>query len=326
MPLLRPRASESGLAELLCEQAGAASRSQLLELGMTDEQIARNVRARQWHRSGLPGIYLTFTGPLPYLSRCWAALLYAGDGATLALESAAWLWKLRDDAPSGVAVAIPIARRVTAQPGVLILHRVHLAKRRHPTRNPPVTTVEDTVLDLVDTAEKDTAAVDVILRACQRRLTTTVRLLDSAERRKKMRRRALLLDVLTDVKLGVQSTLERRYFRDVEAAHGLPPGARNRAEGPTGRRRYRDVRYLDYGVVVELDGRATHPTEERDRDDIRDNELVEVEGTVTLRYGWLPVAGRACDTAGQLGRVLRSRGWRGTLTPCGPSCTAIPFP
>ena len=230
MPWLRPRAPESGLTELTAEQGGAVSRSQLVGLGVTAEQIARNIALGRWQHSGLRGIYVTFTGPLPYLTRCWVALLYAGDGATLALESAAWLWKLRDDAPTDVSVMIPIARRVSPQAGIDIHLRVHLAARRHPTRHPPITTVEDTVLDLVDTADRDTAAVDAILRACQRRLTTANRLLVAAERRKKMRRRALLHDVLTEVKHGVQSTLERRYFRDVERAHGLPRGARNLAE------------------------------------------------------------------------------------------------
>ena len=46
-----------------------------------------------------------------------------------------------------------------------------------------------------------------------------------------------------DVVDGVQSTLERRYRRDVERPHGLPRGFRNRSEGDRGRRRYRDVRY-----------------------------------------------------------------------------------
>jgi len=57
---------------------------------------------------------------------------------------------------------------------------------------------------------------------------------------------------------------------------------------------YRDVRYLPYRLVVELDGRAAHPQDRRERDDLRDNSLVVADGTQTLRYGWRSVTTRAC--------------------------------
>jgi very-short-patch-repair endonuclease len=185
-----------------------------------------------------------------------------------------------------------------------------------------VTTLEDTVLDLVEATASGRQAVGVIILACQQRLTTPARLLDAASRRKKMRRRALVADVLAEVRSGVQSPLERQYYWQVERAHGLPKGRRNQAEGRRGRRRYRDVRYQGLRTVVELDGRLAHPGEERDRDDIRDNEVAETEGTVTLRYGWAAVADDPCGIAAQVGRVLASRGWSGRIKPCGPQCTA----
>jgi hypothetical protein len=72
--------------------------------------------------------------------------------------------------------------------------------------------VEETVLDLVDVSATSTEAIDVIIRACQRRLTTAARLLATAELRKKMRRRALLHDVLSDAVERVLSALERRWL------------------------------------------------------------------------------------------------------------------
>lgn len=183
-----------------------------------------------------------------------------------------------------------------------------------------MTRVEDTVLDLVAAASTVGNAIDAVLRACQRRMTTAARLGQSARKRKKLGRRRLLLDVLADVRARVLSVLERNYRRDVEVAHGLPCGARNRAEGVSGRRRYRDVRYRKFRLVVELDGQAAHPAHDQDRDDVRDNELVEIEGTATLRYGWPAVAGRPCATAAQVSRMLRQGGWTGTPTPCGPGC------
>jgi hypothetical protein len=135
---------------------------------------------------------------------------------------------------------------------------------------PPVVRLEDTVIDLVDRpGTSQGKVIDLLLRACQRRLTSADRLRAAADGRAKMRHRALLTDVLSEVAEGVQSALERRYLPDVERAHDLPRAKRNRTEGRPGRRAYRDVRYLPYRLVVELDGRAAHPEDERERDDLR---------------------------------------------------------
>jgi len=296
---------------------------------MTDEQIGRALRGGGWRDSDLPGVYLAFTGPIPYLSRCWAALLYAGPVSALGLETAAWVWGLRDEPPDDVHVMVEAGRRISKQPGVKVHIRAGLTRRRHPSRLPPVVRLEETVLDIVD--RPDTTpdnVIDVVLRACQRRLTRADRLRAAAGRRSKLRHRALLSEVLSDVTDGVQSALERRYLRDVERAHGLPSAERNKAEidraaggQVAGRRQtYRDVRYVPYRLVVELDGRAAHPDDQRERDDIRDNSLVEDEGTRTLRYGWRSVASRSCETARQVSLLLTSGGWTGRPRRCGPAC------
>jgi hypothetical protein len=280
---------------------------------------------RAWRSSGLPGVYLTFTGPVSDLARCWVALLYAGEDAVLCRESAAWAWGLSDELQPPIHVLLPASRRVVSKPSLVSIHyTIHHAARRHPSRSPPVTRLEDTVLDTVDFAERPAEVIDCLTRACQRRLTNPARLSREAAERKKLAYRELLTDLLSEVRTGVQSPLERVYFRDVERAHGLPRSERNAPEGGAGhRRRYRDVRYGKHGLVVELDGRAAHPAELRDRDDVRDNELMESEGTATLRYGWAAVSGRACETAAQVARLLQRGGWTGTPSTCGPGCPVV---
>jgi len=103
MPRLRPPFPATALAELSDAQGGAVSRGQVTDLGMTDDQIARALLS-SWQTSGLPGVYLTFTGPVPYLTRCWAGLLYAGTGAALCLDTAGWIWGLLDEPPDDVHV------------------------------------------------------------------------------------------------------------------------------------------------------------------------------------------------------------------------------
>jgi hypothetical protein len=322
MPTIRDYRQED-LAELVRGQAGVLSRGQALTHGMSQHQIGARLASSRWRPTEVEGVYLTFTGPISDLALCWVALLYAGRDAALCRESAAWSWKLTDQLRRPIQVLLPTARRVLPKDSlVAVRYSVHHAERLHPTRIPPATKLEDTVLDLVDFAPRPSEVIDVLTRGCQRRLTTPARLIDEAHLRKKLAHRALLIDVLTEVTCGVQSPLERVYFRDVERAHGLPRGERNVQEGRPSRHRYRDVRYRRHGLVVELDGAAAHPVEARDRDDVRDNELVEIEGTATLRYGWVAVVGRPCTTALQVARLLRQGGWTDTARACGPGCRA----
>jgi len=175
------------------------------------------------------------------------------------------------------------------------------------------------VLDVSQTASP-AIVVDVVLRAVQRRLTTVLRLREALSSRSRHRHRSLLADVLADAEGGAHSMLESRYLRDVERRHRLPSGRRNHAErGTDGGNVYRDVRYRQWGTVVELDGRAAHPADQAFRDHRRDNAAA-VAGDVVLRYGWRDVVGNPCKVAAEVEAVLAARGWSGSPTPCGPGC------
>src|SRR5437879_1806208 len=90
-------------------------------------------------------------------------------------------------------------------------------------------------------------------------------------------------------------------------------GARIR-RGPGGRRGRRDRVYEPFGLVIELDGRLAHQPEERWRDKTRDNAAA-ADGKQTLRYGWSQVKWAPCETAAEVARVLRRRGWGGQPRP-----------
>lgn len=307
------------LTALAQSQAGVVSYKQLCGLSISRATARTQVRAGRWRRVHL-GVYATFTGPLPDLARVWAALLYAGEHAVASHQTAEWLCGLRADLPRRLTVSVPHGLRPPSRPEVLVRQCRPLPARLHPVRAPPQTTVEDTVLDLVDDARSERHVIDVVLRACQQRRTTPRRLRAAASRRTRLRWRALVQDLLGEAGEGVTTPLERCYMRDVERAHDLPRGMRNRSEGPRGRRRYRDVRYRRWQLIVELDGRAAHPEEEREHDDIRDNGGVERRER-TLRYGWRSVTGASCQVARQVCGLLEQGGWSGQPTRCGPDCT-----
>jgi hypothetical protein len=316
---------QSDVERVAAGQGGVVSREQLRELGISRELVRQQLRARRWQRA-LPGAYVVFTGPLPPMTRVWAGLVYAGGDAVASHATAAWLDGLADSPPDRVDVLVLHGRRHRmrgSRPGVRVRQTRHLEHRRHPAAVPPRTRIEETVLDLADEYGAEERVIGTVLRACQRRLTTAARLRDRLRARKRARWRRLLQDLLADVVDGVASPLERRYRDSVERAHGLPRGRRNRPEADCGRRRYRDVRYRRWRTIVELDGRAAHPDEWQERDDLRDAEVLAAEDSRTVRLGWIAVTTRSCAAAAVVARLLRRGGWTGRLVRCGADCKAI---
>jgi hypothetical protein len=314
--------SLAALAALSMAQAGVIARRQLTDIAIGRPFVRSELRGKRWSRAH-PGVYATFTGPLPDLARVWSAVLYAGPVAAASHRTAAWLIGVEPELPERLDVCVAHGHRHRkSRATVRVRQSRHLAVRVHPARTPPQTHLEDTVLDLTDAARSQRAVIDLVLRVCQQRHTTPARLTLSMRSRKRLRWRRLLTELLGEVRDGVLSPLERRYFHDVERAHGLPRGKRNVADDSAGKRRYRDVRYRRWKLIVELDGRGPHPADERELDDMRDNETAE-RAERTLRYGWRSVAGTPCAAAAQVARVLTQNGWTGSPTPCGVTCPVV---
>jgi very-short-patch-repair endonuclease len=268
--------------------------------------------AGKWQRS-FPGVLATFSGPLDRPAQLWAALLVCGPDAVLSHETAAALAGLIPDPGGNVHVSVPLSRRIAARPGVVV-HR-SLYAQPHPALRPPRTRIDDTVIDLTQSSPTLDTAVGCLTRAVGGRLTTATRLLAVIGARTRIRWRRELVAALADVAEGCHSMLELRYLRRVERAHGLPRGRRQQRRG----RWYDDVDYAEFGVSVELDGRAAHPAESAFRDHRRDNAGV-LTGLQVLRYGFGDVTHRPCAVAQEVAAVLAAAGWRGRPRGCGPTC------
>ena len=221
--------------------------------------------------------------------------------------------------PDPVQVTVPADRRISAVAGIVVHLSARAGAARHPTRLPPQTRIEETVLDLTQRAGTLDDALGWLARACGRRLTTAERLRRAIGRRAKLRWRTELLAALADNADGCHSLLELRYLRDVERGHGLPAGVRQAVRPRRGGRWYDDVSYRGYRTRVELDGRVAHPADRRWHDARRDNAAA-ADGETILRYGWTDVTRTACATAQQVAQVLRRHGWRGQPGRCGPDC------
>jgi hypothetical protein len=315
-----PRYFPQQLSSLVESQHGVLSRAQATQAGLTRHEITAQLRSGRWQRLHR-GVYASFSGHPPREAVLWAAVLRVGHDAVLSHRTAAELSGLIDTPAPSIHVSVCRQAGSLQVSGIVVHYSSRLAAARHPARTPPQTRVEDTVLDLAQLAGSAEDAVGWLIRACQQRLTRPDLLRQAMRERARLRWRGDLAEVLTEVRAGVHSCLERRYLRNVERAHGLPTANRQIliVRGPS--RVYEDVRYPDYGTCVELDGALAHPADSRWRDTRRDNANA-ADGIITLRYSWTDVAYRPCAVAAEVARALQRRGWTGTLRRCGPDCLA----
>ncbi len=316
-------------ARLLERQREVIARWQARAVGLSPAVIDGQLRCGRW-RPLYRGVYAVYTGAPPRESLLWAGLLRAGPGAVLSHHTAAELDGLTDRSSEVIHVTVGHDRRVevAGSQGLgflprIVLHRTtRLDAVRHPARTPPRTRIAETVLDLAQLSDSFDDVFSWLSRGCGRRLVTPQQLHRALAARTRMRWRDEILGALDIIASGVHSSLEHRYARDVEKAHGLPEATRQARMLRGSRPYYLDNLYEVFKVGVELDGRAYHLVEDRWRD-IRKDNVGAASGIVTLRFNWSDVTLRPCAVAAEVASALQQRGWPGPLSPCAPACTAL---
>ncbi len=302
------------LNDLLERQAGTISRAQLAEL-----KIARRVRDTLLRRRELvpvlPGVYVNHTGRPTREQRVIAAVLYAGHSA-LHLDTA-----LDHPGSSGlIHVAIDASRRVRRQPGIRIHRVVGLEDKVRWNLTPPRIRPELAALELAHRASSDLDAIAALTGVVGARQTTAQRLVEALAARSRVRRRAMLTDLIEDLAAGTHSVLEHGFLTHVVRPHGLPEPTDRQSPriGALGSE-YRDIEYADFDTVVELDSRWHDNDKASDRDADRDLDDL-ASGQITPRLRYRQVFGTPCRTALRLGSIFGQRGWDGTPTPCSAEC------
>ncbi|TDW88903.1 type IV toxin-antitoxin system AbiEi family antitoxin domain-containing protein [Kribbella sp. VKM Ac-2566] len=310
--------------ELRQRQSGAFSRQQAVAHGITDKVLSRRCRARQIQRVH-GGVYVDFTGPLPWETRVWAAwLAYAPDAALTGATALRWYGVEEVRGDDRIHLAVPHPRRVDQRAGILVSRHRGFAAQLHGSRTPPIVRIEVAALMRASADPNASRQAALLLDVCRQRATTPQRLLAELDSLTRLPARQVLRRIVLDAADGVQSFLEQVYLRRVERAHALPTAERQvRVESTDGsgrRVRYRDVRYSPYGLVIELDGHAGHSdSESRWRDMHRDNSTA-MSGELTLRFGY-QLVDEPCLAALQVATALRLRGWAGTARACSASCS-----
>ena len=309
--------------ELLDFQSRVVSRRQALSHGMSRKIVNRRADSGAWQRLQR-GTYATFSGLPPREARLWAAVLRAGPGAVLSHETAAEVHGFAAKPSSQIHITVPIGHdpaRWGDVPGVVFHRSRNVASQPLPPWQLPRTPIAETVLDLVAASETFDDAYAWLSRATGRQLATVEMIRDALAERKRMRWRSWLAEAPDDAAEGVMFPLERRYVRDVERAHGLPSARRQARRDLASGVRYLDNYYERYRLCVELDGKSSHPPEQKWRDADRDNDNLFRDGVQTVRFGMRDVTTRRCAQAGRLAALFMHRGWDGAgLRPCGDGC------
>ncbi len=296
------------MAEL---QAYALSHEQALGYGLSQNVLAGLVRSGHWQRLAR-GIYLASPAAPSWDALAWSGILLGGDQARLGPEASGYLHGLLEVGPEPVVVLVPYGRVVRSPGPWRFVRERATARSPRRTGSPPRLTFDESLVDLVATRSEG-EVVALVTKAVQLRRTRPDRVLRVLDARSGHPHRKLLTALLSDVGEGVESPLELSYLRDVERAHGLPTGRRQRSR--RGLAYLSDVSYDDFALLVELDGRRGHEGTGRFRDMWRDNEFALLQ-LLTLRYGWFDVIDHPCAVARQVAVLLRQRGWTGVPRRC----------
>lgn len=227
--------------------------------------------------------------------------------AALTLESALPL------PPVGtvVHVAIKPARTVVAVPGVRAHRTAGFDDRIDWNRRPPRMRVDHALVDVASRRRDDLLAMfRVLCDVTQTRQTTAARVARVLSTRRVAGKR-LLLELPDDLATGACSVLEREYLNRVERAHGLPEGQRQALGRSGAKKTSRDVVYVLYQLLVELDGLAFHNSAQaRDDDANRDLDARVDDDLTSVRITYGLVFGTPCRTADRIATLLQLGGWQ----------------
>jgi very-short-patch-repair endonuclease len=276
-------ATDLVIAALADAQYGVVARAQLLERGVSGDDIDRRIRARRLRRLHR-GVYAVGHRVLTVEGRWMAAVFAGGPGAVLSHASAAAAWDLRRAGGTFIHVTVSTRAGRERRAG-LRLHRSMLGAGDVTVhRGIPITTPARTVIDLSRTL-KGRALEHIVDLADQRGLVdfTDLRTANSAS----------LQAVLSNYRpAATRSELEERFLRLCDE-HGIErPETNVLIEGVEV-----DFVWRDRRLIVEVDGYAHHRSPEAFERGHERDVILEVNGCRVLPFTWRQTTERAAWVA-----------------------------
>lgn len=270
------------VAAIAANQWGTVRRDQLISLGIDRNKVARWVDEGYLHRMH-PRVYAVGHKITGIEAELVSVLFYAGPGAALSHETAAWWWELTDRQPRSIEVSTPMRRTSLPRRGSQRRVKVH---SRRPVdrvwhRRLPVSAVPQTLLDFASVATFGRVRY-ALAEADYRRLLdfpAVEEILGRGRAGSDVLRRAVAKH--QPALAYTRSEFERRFVALCEESRLPIPKFNVRLFGMTV-----DALWREQRVVVELDGIQGHSTPAQiARDHARDLRL-RTAGYTVLRYTW----------------------------------------
>jgi very-short-patch-repair endonuclease len=265
---------EEVLARIARRQHGVVTRKQLLDAGISSDEIKWRTREGSLIRVHR-GVYRVGHSAPSIEARYLAAVLACGEGAVLSGQAAGWLWRLVKGTAPPPEVTTPTNRRVTG----VRTRRARRAETESTTRSGiPITTVPRTLVDLSSLLQLEDLA-----RACHEAGVlhrTTPRHVEAvlAHRRNSPGAKQLRRVLHGDVHV-TQSALERKALERFDEA-GFPRPVTNK---PAGTKRV-DCRWPQHNLTVELDSYRFHNSRRAWEEDRRREREAYARGDQFRRY------------------------------------------
>ncbi|MFN2537690.1 MAG: hypothetical protein ABR549_06005 [Mycobacteriales bacterium] len=267
--------------QIAARQDGVLARPQALAAGMTRGAWEWKL-GRHWTRIG-EGVAVTHSGTPTESQLRWAAVLHGGQGAALDGDIALVV--------RGVKRLLVVRYDVSVTPGRTISpvrvdgfclkpHRIkHLQRWHSPVDGLPVVRIDLATLHAAAWAPSDREAERRLTLVVQQRKTKPANLRSVLLKQPRLRRRALLLEVLNDVEHGAHASSELDFLRFCRR-HRLPEPDELQVKVRTGGVKYLDARYVKQKISVEVDGAHHMWAEQWDADTLRSVQLaVSTKGT-----------------------------------------------
>jgi very-short-patch-repair endonuclease len=297
---LNNHSADARVAQIASQQYGVVSLSQLRSVGMGKSAVSARVSAGRLHRLHR-GVYAVGHRAVTPDALDLAVVLACGRDAVLSHRSAAYRWALLRHV-ARVDVTAPRQVRV---PGVSS-HRSALTPddRAVVDAIPPVTSAARTLVDLAEVLTERRLA-DVVHEAEVQRILDLRRIEQALGRvpgrpgRHRLRRALAAYDGGPPM---TRSEAERRFLR-LCATHSI---ATPQTDVMVGGREV-DFHWPDAGLVVEIDGAATHHTRRAFHADRRRDRELAARGIQVLRVTWRDLEGNGSSLAAELRNVRLAR-------------------
>lgn len=232
---------------------GVASRALLREVGVDGDRVRNQVRAGRWVVHGRQTVAL-HTGDLGERARRWRAVWEVGERIAV-LDGVSALHAVGMTGFDDPSIHVSTLHRHHGSPADGV--RLHKVRRRVPDEvvasGVPRTRPQIAAVRAAHWAASNRQAALLLVLPVQQRLTTAGRLVEAAEVVHGRNRRALIRQLVKDIADGAQSLGELDFAALCRQRGLTEPSRQVVVKGPRGRV-YLDVRWPDWGLVVEIDG------------------------------------------------------------------------